>query len=249
MNHPRKPTGRVIPLWERIAEELRGQIVDGSLPVDSYLPNEIDLAAQYGISRNTIRASLRQLADEGFITRIRKKGSRVVKKDEVPLVRTTVNPFIALREIHAKSRLRIDSFETFAGITGLCRDYTPFGQDPTDWIRLSCYRILDRTQEPWNPITLYFPREFEEAARRMGKTKASAIDVISDLGLARAASARTFAQPVVMPNDSADYLKIPRKMLATQITTLYFNADEQFFHLSVSLNPVDRFQIELTFQP
>ncbi len=249
MNHPKKPAGRIIPLWERIAEELRGRIADGSLPVDSYLPNEIDLAGQYGVSRNTIRASLRQLADQGFITRIRKKGSRVVKNDEVPVVRTTVNPFIALREIHAKSRLRIDSFEHFGGITGLCRDYTPFGRDPADWFRLSCYRILDKTQEPWNPITLYFPREFEEVARRMGKTKASAIDVISDLGLGRAVSARTFAQPVLMPDDCADYLKIPRKMLATQITTLYFNADDQFFHLSVSLNPVDRFQIELTFQP
>ncbi|WP_196053626.1 GntR family transcriptional regulator [Paracoccus lichenicola] len=249
MNHPKKTTGRIIPLWERIAEELRTRIADGSLPVDSYLPNEIDLAGQYGVSRNTIRASLRQLADQGLITRIRKKGSRVVKKEEIPVVRTTVNPFIALREIHAKSRLRIDSFEPFAGITGLCRDYTPFGRDSSDWLRLSCYRILDKTQEPWNPITLYFPRELEEAARRMGKTKASAIDTIGDLGLGRAMSARTFAQPVLMPDDCADYLKIPRKMLATQITTLYFNADDHFFHLSVSLNPVDRFQIELTFQP
>jgi DNA-binding FadR family transcriptional regulator len=53
--------------YEEVAAELRRQIVDGDRPNGERLPNENALAAQYGVSRATIREALRLLTAQDLI--------------------------------------------------------------------------------------------------------------------------------------------------------------------------------------
>jgi GntR family transcriptional regulator len=54
-------------VWAQIAEDLRAQIAQGSLPPDSRLPTEADLTTQYGVARATVRQALTALVNEGLI--------------------------------------------------------------------------------------------------------------------------------------------------------------------------------------
>jgi DNA-binding GntR family transcriptional regulator len=74
-----------ISIAERISHQLRDDIMEGKLPPGTQLV-EVDLAADYGASRNTIREVLHQLGREGLATFIR----RMERKD--------------LREIYAARR-------------------------------------------------------------------------------------------------------------------------------------------------
>lgn len=58
--------GRVA-VWAQIAEDLRSKIADGTLAADSQLPTEVDLTAQYGVARATVRQALTTLVNEGLI--------------------------------------------------------------------------------------------------------------------------------------------------------------------------------------
>src|SRR4051812_37277714 len=58
--------GRVA-VWAQIAEELRGQITDGTLPPDARIPSEADLTTRYGVARATVRQALAALVNEGLI--------------------------------------------------------------------------------------------------------------------------------------------------------------------------------------
>ncbi len=81
-----------ISIAERISHQLRDDIMEGKLPPGTQLV-EVDLAADYGASRNTIREVLHQLGREGLATFIRHKGvvvRRMERKD--------------LREIYAARR-------------------------------------------------------------------------------------------------------------------------------------------------
>ncbi|QKH35755.1 GntR family transcriptional regulator [Achromobacter pestifer] len=81
-----------ISIAERINHQLRDDIMEGKLPPGTQLV-EVDLAADYGASRNTIREVLHQLGREGLATFIRHKGvvvRRMERKD--------------LREIYAARR-------------------------------------------------------------------------------------------------------------------------------------------------
>jgi GntR family transcriptional repressor for pyruvate dehydrogenase complex len=58
---------RQVRLYEQIAQLIRGRIVNGELIQGFRLPNERDLAASYGVSRNVVREAVRVLVKDGLI--------------------------------------------------------------------------------------------------------------------------------------------------------------------------------------
>ncbi|MEV0432014.1 GntR family transcriptional regulator [Nocardia sp. NPDC050413] len=62
----------------RVADVVRHQILSGAL--DGTVPGEQELAAEHGASRNTVRAALALLRDEGLIDRAPKVGTRVAAR-------------------------------------------------------------------------------------------------------------------------------------------------------------------------
>lgn len=63
---------------------------------DSVLPNETDLAEEFSSSRTTVNRALRELAEEGYLERKRKAGTRVLSSPirkaqfSIPLVRDEI---------------------------------------------------------------------------------------------------------------------------------------------------------------
>lgn len=58
---------RVLKAYEQIAEQLRELIMGGALAPGERLPNEATLARQFGVSRATVRESLRVLSAQNLI--------------------------------------------------------------------------------------------------------------------------------------------------------------------------------------
>lgn len=56
-----------LPVWSKIAEDLRQKIIEGALPAEAQLPTEADLTAEYGVARATARQALTALVNEGLI--------------------------------------------------------------------------------------------------------------------------------------------------------------------------------------
>ena len=57
----------MVPRYERIAAELRDDILGGVHPVGAQLPTESDLAARYSAARGTVRQAVAVLAAEGLV--------------------------------------------------------------------------------------------------------------------------------------------------------------------------------------
>jgi DNA-binding LacI/PurR family transcriptional regulator len=77
-------------LYYQLAEKLRGEIDNGTYTPASRLPTEEELATAHGLSRVTIRNSLRKLEAEGYIHRVKGKGTFVS-----PSIRKTRNIILA----------------------------------------------------------------------------------------------------------------------------------------------------------
>jgi GntR family transcriptional regulator len=58
-----------IPLYVKIREELRDEIINGGFRRGQRLPSEDELAAKYSVSRMTVRQGINDLIDEGLIYR------------------------------------------------------------------------------------------------------------------------------------------------------------------------------------
>jgi GntR family transcriptional regulator len=64
-----------VPYYLQLAERIRGQISSGALATGDRLPSEGDLATAHDLSRATVREALRQLEEEGWVTRIARRGA------------------------------------------------------------------------------------------------------------------------------------------------------------------------------
>jgi GntR family transcriptional regulator len=102
-----------VALYQRIAEELAQKVTSGTWPVGALFPTEHQLMDQYGASRNTIRAALKQLQDIGMVSRRRNRGTMVegppasgaftqslsTLEDLVSLAQTATREISATREV------------------------------------------------------------------------------------------------------------------------------------------------------
>lgn len=73
-------TGTGAPLWARVYRQVREHILGGALRPGTRLPSARTLAADLGVSRNTVEAAFSQLRAEGFVARRVGAGSFVARE-------------------------------------------------------------------------------------------------------------------------------------------------------------------------
>jgi GntR family transcriptional regulator, histidine utilization repressor len=95
-----------------VKEIALGRIRDKTWAANTVIPRDVELAAEFGCARATVNRAMRELADEGFLDRKRKAGTRVNAapvrnaKLAIPLVRAEIEAtgasyryFLVSREI------------------------------------------------------------------------------------------------------------------------------------------------------
>lgn len=66
-----------LPLYRQVEEKIRNKILDGTYPVDTFIPTEKELQAMYQVSRMTVRLAVEALVQEGLVKKEHPKGTRV----------------------------------------------------------------------------------------------------------------------------------------------------------------------------
>lgn len=87
----RKENLQGIPKYQRVAGSLRQQIAD--LPAGTRMPKMGELAAQYGVTRLTVRSAILSLVRENLLTTIQGNGT-FVGKVETPQAKPTQRVFV-----------------------------------------------------------------------------------------------------------------------------------------------------------
>ncbi|WP_298837943.1 GntR family transcriptional regulator [uncultured Roseobacter sp.] len=90
MNRP------IINSWQSVEQEVRRRIQTREWAPGELIPNEADLALEFGCARATVNRALRRIADSGLIDRRRKAGTRVALQ---PVARATLDIPVIRREI------------------------------------------------------------------------------------------------------------------------------------------------------
>ncbi|MCC7426290.1 MAG: GntR family transcriptional regulator [Alphaproteobacteria bacterium] len=94
-----------IALYLRIAESLRGRIMQGEWGPGEQLPTIAALSEAYGVARITVREAVRRLASEGVLTTARGRGTHLAQRPEAaqpnPGLRAAINDPRVLAPDHA----------------------------------------------------------------------------------------------------------------------------------------------------
>ncbi|QUN32748.1 GntR family transcriptional regulator (plasmid) [Cupriavidus sp. KK10] len=125
--------------YAELASTLVREIVEGHRVVGSLLPTEHELAGLHGVSRHTVRASLRMLQDLGYISR-RKAVGTIVESTNPNAAYT--QSFGTAEDLVRVAATEVRAIEDVRNVTldrALARGLeAPVG---SDWIRLSGTRV------------------------------------------------------------------------------------------------------------
>lgn len=82
--------------WQSVQEEVLRRIHSREWSPGDLIPNEAELAVEFGCARATVNRALRSLADSGLLDRKRKAGTRVAAQ---PVAKATLNIAVLRHEI------------------------------------------------------------------------------------------------------------------------------------------------------
>ncbi len=93
-------TAREITGWQAVQSEILDRIHTRTWKPGELIPNEADLAREFGCARTTVNRALRAIADAGLLERRRKAGTRVTVH---PVRKATLSIPIIRREIEDRN--------------------------------------------------------------------------------------------------------------------------------------------------
>jgi DNA-binding GntR family transcriptional regulator len=64
-------------LWQQVYDDVLNEIRSGDLAEDDRLPGELEMAEQYGVSRDVIRRAKEELAGQGWLIVLHGRGTYV----------------------------------------------------------------------------------------------------------------------------------------------------------------------------
>src|SRR5450756_602170 len=85
--------GSARPVPAQVAADIEADIDSGALAPDTRLPSEMELSAQYGVARVSVRRAIEQLRERGKVVTVQRQATRVAPE-------TARNHSRAARQLH-----------------------------------------------------------------------------------------------------------------------------------------------------
>lgn len=169
-----------IPLYHQIFLALRDEILSGRRPYGSSLPTEHQLAEIFGVSRITARRALDELAQNEFVERRRRTGTRVVYKSAMKPISANLEQTVeALLAFTKDTRVKVLSVKEVAADEDAAQALRLATGAPV--VRAVRLRILDG--EPLGEIVSHIPATVARGMIDKAALQSNPIlSVIRDLG-------------------------------------------------------------------
>ena len=227
--------------YERVARDLADGISSGRYPVGTRLPTEVELCEQFGASRNTVRAALRELSDLGLITRRKKAGTRVESAQPSSGYRHSFDSLDALVQFGARHRREVREIAEITTDRALAKRLgCAMGKR---WLRISSLR-LDAAAVPVGWTDVYLDLAFKDIAQIVRQNPETLISTLIESRFGRRIAAiRQDIRGAVIPAAMAPVLDVKAGSAGLEIIRHYEDSAGDTVEISVSLHPADRFTV------
>ena len=235
----RAATGKPLPRYRVLAEELMGEITSGHLAIGDKLPGELELVAKFGVSRYTVREALRVLEELGLIGRRQGVGTVVQSRRSTRAYVQTIKSVSELLQYPAETRLGIESTEQLVADRDLVRLLgCTIG---SEWVKISGVRRMSETNAPVCWTDVYVLPEYASVVDWIGRDDQPVYALIEQKFQQSVAEVAIDLAARIVPESQAERLEIPAGSASLCIVRRYTGQDGRVFEVSVSEHPSERY--------
>lgn len=232
-----------------VARALTEAITEGRHPVGSLLPNEHELAEQFGVSRSTVRAAMRELQASGLISRKRNAGTRVEAQPSQSSMggfSQTLGSIEAVQQFGVQTERHVQQVADVVADDALART---LGCRPgRRWLCISSLRLIpgDETQMPicWTDVYIDAAFAADVRARMEGFPYIFGM-LVEQISGRRFMEIRQDIHAVGVPGERAEALKAPAGSPALAIRRQYLFGSSEVAQVSMSFHPADRYSYSM----
>lgn len=232
-----------VPKYAQIADIFRQRVARGIWAKGLRLPANEELAAEFGVSRVTIRQAVDLLSREGVIEAQQGRGTFVtgtVKQDRWLRVETTLADLAEMYRDTSPEIINISESRTDAPL--LPED----GRPASKYVFMR--RVHSRQKEPYCVISIYLD---EKIFRRHPKRfrNETVIPILSDLRDPEIARARQTLTIGTADLEVARLLKVPLNSPVAEVRRVFSSADQTVIYLGEVTYRGDFVRIDMDLRP
>jgi GntR family transcriptional regulator len=233
------------PRYAELAEQLIQAIGDGTFEVGSSLPSEVDLSAQYSVSRATVRSALERVQELGLISRRKRAGIRVeATKPRVAFEQSLSSvedlvQFAVITERHVQSVTEVSASPSLAVQLGVATG--------SRWLRVELLRVDPAKPDApicWTDVYLE-PAMGAGIRRELRKSSGLICEMVAQRFGRVVQEVRQEIRAVGVSARLAKHLAAEPDAHALEITRHYVDQHGIVFEATVSIFPAERFTYAL----
>jgi DNA-binding GntR family transcriptional regulator len=234
------------PLYRRVVQTLKHEIVTGVYPVDSLLPTESELKRRFGVSRHTIREALRELRDAGLVAKRQGFGTTVLRPGAPRPYLHEVASINDLIELANATRYEVRSSEIVVADAALAKRLG--GAAGSKWLRVEGYRYAgdDRAAVCWTQVHVH--GEFAGVARLLGRRPGPIYLLIEDLYGETVAEVEQSIRAGEVTDAIAVALGVRPQGAVIEVRRAYRMSSGVIGIVARNLYPLDRFRLSMTLR-
>ena len=232
-----------IPLYYQLKEMIVEEIRSGKYPVDSLIPTEKDISEQFHISRTTVRQAITELVQEGWLYRIKSKGTFIarqkIKQDFLQRLETYEEQ---IRRIGMEPSTEVLACKVVAASKTVAEQLQIAEGDQVIYL----FRRRFGNEDPVVTVETFLPYERCKFLKDYDFENHSLYDSLSGKDDTRIYSARRIVEAVDANNRDVQYLNV-RKGSPIQLThTVGYNRDGEPLEYSIARYRGDMSSFQVT---
>jgi GntR family transcriptional regulator len=235
-----------MPLYRRVVDALRQDIVGGRHAVGDRLPTEDVLCRRFGVSRHTVREALRALREEGLVASRQGAGTTVVRRAARPLYTYSVSSIEELLQYATEARYAVDKAGIIVADQALAdRLGCAVGQR---WLRVEGFRYTESEPDPICWTEVFVRADYAGIGLMIGRRSGTIYSWIEEMYGVRVGSVEQVLSAEPMPEAIAALLRADSGSMAIAIRRVYRLTDGELVEVAFNLHPADRFSYSVTLQ-
>ncbi|MBV2356201.1 GntR family transcriptional regulator [Streptomyces sp. J2-1] len=235
---------RKLPLWYQVSQSLRASILGRSPHDPLRLPTEERLAGHYGVSVLTMRQALKELEDEGLISRHRRRGTFIepgARRGSPVRLLGSVDAIVAQQSGMTTELLEHGQVP----VSGELSDFFP------DLAEVAAYHRLrgdERTGEPTNHARNHVRPELAALFDPLELTRHPMTKVLRDVAGVDIGRITDTVEARLADPETARLLRVPLLSPILRYTGVTYGVDGRVLDVAVIHYRGDRFSFSVTLE-